>query len=128
MQRRRWWRRRVETTNYVNWCHSRESGKPFSVPEKYYYVYVLANKPRGTTYIGVTSNLVRRVWQHKEDQVEGFTKRYGIKMLVWFEQHEDVEQAILREKQIKKWDRLWKVELIESNNPEWNDLYETIIG
>jgi putative endonuclease len=98
------------------------------MPEKHYYVYVLSNKPRGTMYVGVTSNLVQRVWQHKEDQVEGFTKRYGIKMLVWFEQHEDVEQAILREKQIKKWDRLWKVELIESNNPQWNDLFETIIG
>ena len=96
--------------------------------EKYYYVYVLANKRRGTTYVGVTSNLVQRVWQHKEEQVEGFTKRYGIKMLVWFEQHENVEQAILREKQIKNWNRVWKIELIESVNPKWNDLYETIIG
>ncbi len=96
--------------------------------EKYYYVYVLANKPRGTTYVGVTSNLVERVWQHKQEQVDGFTKRYGLKSLVWFEQHEDVQEAILREKQIKNWNRLWKIELIESGNPEWNDLYETIIG
>ncbi len=96
--------------------------------EKYYYVYVLANKRRGTTYVGVTSNLVQRVWQHKDEQVEGFTKRYGIKMLVWFEQHENVEQAILREKQIKNWNRTWKIELVESFNKEWHDLYETIIG
>ena len=96
--------------------------------EKYYYVYVLANKPRGTLYVGVTSNLIQRVWHHKGKQVEGFTKRYGVKFLVWYEQHENVEQAILREKQIKKWERLWKIELIESGNPEWNDLYETIVG
>ena len=96
--------------------------------EKYYYVDVLANKPRGTTYVGVTSNLVQRVWQHKQEQADGFTMRYGIKSLVWYEQHEDVLQAILREKQIKNWNRLWKIELIESGNPEWNDLYETIIG
>ncbi len=96
--------------------------------EKYYYVYVLANKPRGTTYVGVTSNLVERVWQHKQEQADGFTKRYGLKSLVWCEQHEDVQEAILREKQIKNWNRLWKIELIESGNPEWNDLYETIIG
>ena len=96
--------------------------------EKYYYVYVLANKPRGTTYVGVTSNLVQRVWQHKQEPVDGFTKRYGLKSLVWYEQHEDVQQAILREKQIKNWNRIWKIELIESGNPEWNDLYETIIG
>ena len=96
--------------------------------KKYYYVYILANKPRGTTYVGVTSNLVQRIWQHKEEQVDGFTKRYGLKSLVWYEQHEDVEQAILREKQIKNWNRIWKIELIESGNPEWNDLYETIIG
>ena len=96
--------------------------------EKYYYVYVLANKPRGTTYVGVTSNLVQRVWQHKQEPVDGFTKRYGLKSLVWYEQHEDVQQAILREKQIKNWNRIWKIELIESGNPEWNDIYETIIG
>lgn len=67
-------------------------------------------------YAGVTSNLVQRIWQHKEEQVDGFTKRYGLKSLVWYEQHEDVEQAILREKQIKNWNRIWKIELIESGN------------
>ena len=86
--------------------------------EKHYYVYVLANKPRGTMYVGVTSNLVQRIWQHKEEQVEGFTKKYGVKLLVWYEQHEDVEHAILREKQIKKWNRNWKIELTESFNPQ----------
>ena len=96
--------------------------------EKYYYVYVLANKPRDTTYVGVTSNLVERVWQHKQEQADGFTKRCGLKSLVWYEQHEDVQEAILREKQMKNWNRLWKIELIESGNPEWSDLYETIIG
>ena len=79
-------------------------------------------------YVGVTSNLVQRIWQHKEEQVEGFTKRYRLKSLVWYEQHEDVEQAILREKQIKNWNRTWKIELIESLNPESYDLYKTIIG
>ena len=79
-------------------------------------------------YVGVTSNLVQRVWQHKEEMVEGFSKRYGLKSLVWYEQHEDVEQAILREKQIKNWNRAWKIELVESLNSEWCDLYETIIG
>ena len=79
-------------------------------------------------YVGVTSNLVQRIWQHKEEQVDGFTKRHGLKSLVWYEQHEDVQQAILREKQIKNWNRIWKIELIESGNPKWNDLYETIIG
>ena len=79
-------------------------------------------------YVGVTSNLVQRIWQHKEEQVDGFTKRYGLKSLVWYEQHEDVQQAISREKQIKNWTRIWKIELIESGNPEWNDLYVTIIG
>ena len=69
-------------------------------------------------YVGVTSNLVQRIWQHKEEQVEGFTKKYGVKLLVWYEQHEDVEHAILREKQIKKWNRNWKIELTESFNPQ----------
>ncbi len=79
-------------------------------------------------YVGVTSNLIQRVWQHKQEQVEGFTKRYGLKCLMWYEQHEDVREVILREKQIKNWNRLWKIELIESGNPEWRDLYETIVG
>ena len=77
--------------------------------------------------IGVTSNLVQRVWQHRNGFVEGFTEKYGVKSLVWFEQHDDAESAITREKQIKNWNRQWKIELIEEANPYWNDLYREII-
>ncbi|MFZ1109125.1 MAG: GIY-YIG nuclease family protein [Rhodomicrobium sp.] len=91
-----------------------------------YYVYLLASKLGGTLYIGVTNDLVRRVYEHKEGSVEGFTKKYGLSRLVYFEAHSDVEQAILREKQIKKWNRAWKVRLIEEKNPNWDDLYHSI--
>ncbi len=84
---------------------------------------MLASQRNGTLYLGVTANLMERVWQHKNKFVEGFTKQYGIDQLVWFEQHEEVAGAILREKQIKKWNRDWKIRLIESANPYWNDLY-----
>ena len=87
-------------------------------------VYILANKPNGTLYIGVTSNLVQRVWQHKNDLVEGFTKRYGIHRLVWYEAHENMESAITREKMLKRWKRAWKIRLIEKANPKWSDLYD----
>lgn len=90
-------------------------------------VYILASKRNGTLYIGVTSNLVQRIWQHKNDQVEGFTKRHQVHLLVWCEQHECMESAIIREKQIKEWKRQWKLEIIEKFNPYWNDLYSTII-
>ncbi len=90
-------------------------------------VYMLASKPNGTLYIGVTSNLPQRVWQHKSDLVEGFTRRYGVHTLVWYEVHETMETAILREKTIKEWKRQWKRELIEATNPEWRDLYEKIL-
>lgn len=90
-------------------------------------VYMLASKKNGTLYTGVTSDLVKRVWEHKNEQAEGFTKKYGVHRLVYFEPHEDMNVAITREKQIKKWNRLWKLRLIEEQNPEWNDLYETII-
>jgi putative endonuclease len=89
-----------------------------------YYVYMLASRRRGTLYVGVTNDLVKRVWQHKQGLVEGFTKRYGIRTLVWYEQTESIESAIAREKQIKKWNRGWKIELIESGNPQWKDLHE----
>ncbi len=89
-------------------------------------VYILASKPRGTLYIGVTSNLVQRVWQHKNDFVPGFTKRYRVHTLVWYEAHETMESAITREKALKKWNRAWKIELIEEGNPGWKDLYEDI--
>ena len=87
-------------------------------------VYILANKPNGTLYIGVTSNLVQRVWQHKNDLVEGFTKRYGVHRLVWYEAHESMESAITREKMLKRWKRAWKIRLIQEANPKWSDLYD----
>ena len=90
-------------------------------------VYILASKRNGTLYIGVTSDLVKRVWEHKNNMVEGFTKRYGVHNLVWYESHESMESAIKREKGLKEWKRAWKLELIESSNPNWQDLYETII-
>jgi len=93
---------------------------------KHYWVYILASKRNGTLYIGVTGNLIKRGWEHKEDLAEGFTKKYGVKLLVYFETHESIEQAILREKQLKKWNRSWKLRLIEQENPEWRDLYEEI--
>ena len=86
----------------------------------------MASRRNGTLYIGVTSNLVQRVWHHKQDVVEGFTRKYGVKMLVYFEPHETAESAITREKQLKKWERAWKTRLIEQSNPEWRDLYSTI--
>lgn len=90
-------------------------------------VYILATKRNGTLYVGVTSDLPKRIWQHKNDLVEGFTKRYAVHDLVWYELADDMASAILREKQIKEWKRQWKLELIEKFNPYWNDLYSTII-
>jgi putative endonuclease len=88
-----------------------------------FYVYLLASRPHGTLYAGVTSELVQRVWQHKIKAVPGFTKKYGVDRLVWFEAHEDWESAIRREKRIKEWKRAWKIQLIEADNPHWVDLY-----
>ncbi|MDJ0779565.1 MAG: GIY-YIG nuclease family protein [Gammaproteobacteria bacterium] len=95
--------------------------------ERYYYTYILASKRNGTLYVGVTSNLVKRVWQHKHDLVEGFTSRYRVHSLVYFEQHRDIEAAIRREKRLKEWQRQWKIDLIESDNPDWKDLYDDIV-
>ena len=91
-------------------------------------VYVMTNRRNGTLYVGVTSNLIQRVWQHKDGSSDGFTARYGCKMLVWFELHGDMEHAILREKQIKAGSRQKKLALIEAANPTWRDLYPDIIG
>jgi putative endonuclease len=91
-------------------------------------VYILAGKRNGTLYIGVTSDPIRRIWEHKHDVVEGFTSKYRVHTLVYFEQHERMEEAILREKQIKKSNRAWKNRLIEERNPEWHDLYPDITG
>ncbi|MDA1163613.1 MAG: GIY-YIG nuclease family protein [Planctomycetota bacterium] len=90
-------------------------------------VYILASKRNGTLYVGVTSDLPGRVWQHKNGIAEGFTKTYGVHMLVYFELHDDMESAIIREKRIKKWNRAWKLRLIEEMNPDWNDLYDSIL-
>ena len=90
-------------------------------------VYLLASKPNGTLYIGVTSSLIKRIWEHKNDLCDGFTKKYRAHMLVWYELHQDMENAIKREKQLKKWNRQWKIRLIREKNPTWQDLYETII-
>jgi len=89
-------------------------------------VYILASKRNGTLHIGVTSDLVKRVWQHKNDAFEGFTKRYGVHMLVYYEMHASMVEAIEREKQLKKWNRAWKLALIEERNPQWRDLWPEV--
>jgi len=90
-------------------------------------VYVMASQRNGTLYIGVTSDLPKRVWEHKNDVHEGFTKEYGVHQLVYFELHDDMPTAITREKQLKRWNRAWKLELIETDNPQWRDLWEDIL-
>ena len=87
-------------------------------------VYILASKQNGTLYTGVTSDLPGRIYRHRTGMIAGFTREYGVRRLVWFEQHATMQQAILREKRIKKWNRAWKLELIEATNPEWSDLAE----
>ena len=91
------------------------------------FIYILASQRNGTLYTGVTTDLIRRVWQHKTRQTDGFSTRYGIHHLVYFEQHADISAAITREKQIKRWRRAWKVRLIEQRNPNWIDLYEAML-
>ncbi len=91
-------------------------------------VYILASKRDGTLYVGVTSDLVQRVWQHKNDAIEGFTSDYGVKLLVYYELHATMPDAILREKRIKKWERVWKKRLIEQGNPRWRDMYPDLVG
>ena len=91
-------------------------------------VYLLASDPNGTLYVGVTSHLVARVWQHREHVVEGFSRRYDVRRLVWYEQHASMESAIEREKRIKKWNRAWTLKLIDAANPSWRDLWPDITG
>jgi len=91
------------------------------------YVYILASYKNGTLYIGVTNDLKRRVWEHQHDLVKGFTREYGVHDLVHYEIFEDIEEAILREKQMKKWNRNWKIKLINKSNPNWDDLYGSIL-
>ncbi len=92
-----------------------------------YYVYILASRKKGTLYIGVTSDLVKRIYEHKNDLLEGFTRQYKVHNLVYFEITESIESAIAREKKLKKWNREWKIRLIEKSNPEWRDLYAELI-
>jgi putative endonuclease len=93
-----------------------------------YYVYIMASGRNGTLYVGVTNDLVRRAWEHREGVVEGFTRQHNVKMLVYAEPHDDIEQAILREKKLKKWRRAWKLDLIEEGNPDWRDLFDDLNG
>jgi putative endonuclease len=90
-------------------------------------VYILASKRNGTLYVGVTSNLQKRAWEHKNELIEGFTKKYGVHLLIYYELYDDMMSAITREKQIKKWNRAWKLELIEKQNPDWKDLWKEIL-
>lgn len=93
---------------------------------KIFHVYMVTNKPDGTLYIGVTSHLIQRVYQHRSGTVPGFTKKYNLRKLVWFEEHSYAEDALLRERRLKKWNRAWKVDLIEAANPDWRDLWEEV--
>ena len=95
--------------------------------DKRFFVYILASKKNGTLYVGVTSNLPGRMWQHREKAVAGFTEKYSVGRLVYYEAHDSAEAAIRRERQIKKWNRAWKMQLIEQANPAWRDLYEEIV-
>ena len=92
-----------------------------------FFVYILASRRNGTLYIGMTDDLARRVWEHRTGAVPGFTSKYGVKMLVWFELHESRETAFQRERQLKKWKRAWKLQLIEQLNPEWRDLFDDLM-
>lgn len=91
------------------------------------YVYIMANKPQGTIYIGVTSDIIKRVYEYKNDFVDGFTRKYALKSLVYYEVFDEIAEAIKREKQLKEWQRKWKIELIEKQNPKWEDLYKAIL-
>src|SRR5690349_14173720 len=95
---------------------------------KQHFIYILASRIGGTLYIGVTSRLIERVWEHKNDVVRGFTRRYGIHRLVWFEEHGSPESAIRREKQLKEWRRAWKIALIQDKNPNWDDMYPGLVS
>jgi putative endonuclease len=91
------------------------------------WVYIVTNRPNGTLYVGVTSDLTRRLWEHREGVADGFTKKYGLKCLVWAERHDDIHGAIQREHNLKHWPRAWKVQLILTGNPGWNDLYDQLV-
>ena len=117
--------RRFNQITQAHLCHTRERGYPFIMNN--YYIYILSSKRHGTLYVGVTSDLVKRVYEHKNDIIEGFTKKYKVHKLVYYELTSDIESAITREKHLKKWDRKWKTDLIEKHNPEWKDLYDELV-
>ena len=94
----------------------------------HFYVYILASGRNGTLYVGMTDDLARRIWEHRTGAVPGFTQRYGVKMLVWYEVHETRDTAFVRERRIKKWNRAWKLELIEQTNPGWRDLWDDLLA
>jgi putative endonuclease len=102
------------------------AARRYSLMDRQYYVYILASRRYGTLYVGVTNDLVRRIWEHRNDLVEGFTREHAIPALVWYEVHGDGIEAIRREKLIKRWHRDWKVNLIQEFNPDWVDLYDRI--
>jgi putative endonuclease len=106
---------------------SSSPGKEACILERQPCVCLLASKRNGTLYAGVTSNLVKRIWEHKHHVVDGFTKKYGVEILVWYEVHETMESAISREKAIKNWKREWKINVIEMMNPQWLDLYSDLL-
>jgi putative endonuclease len=105
----------------------RRDDESWSMRERNPCVYIMASRPRGTLYAGVTSNLIKRVWEHKNNVIRGFTSDYDVHRLVWFERHDSMYSAITREKAIKEWRRFWKIELIEKSNPGWRDLYEQLL-
>jgi len=107
-------------------CHSQLDWESqlYKSKMKNYYVYIITNKPKGTLYIGMTNNLIRRSYEHRNGLIDGFTKKYNLNRLVYFEVFNRVEDAILREKRLKKWNRQWKIDLIEKVNPNWNELYQ----
>jgi putative endonuclease len=115
----------------AEWVEAAEQRKPRgegAQVDKLYYVYMLANRRNGTLYVGVTNNIARRIWEHKNKVAEGFTKKHDICLLVWFETFNDINEAIVREKQLKGWNRAWKIRLIEEHNSGWNDLSERLNG
>ena len=93
-----------------------------------YFVYILASQRNGTLYVGVTNDVMRRTWEHKSDLIAGFTKKHGVHILVYYELYQDVDVAIAREKRLKRWNRAWKIKLIEKNNSGWNDIYARLLG
>ena len=127
-------RRAISNAKHHFCCHPRVGGGPgifmycsgADMPAKSYWIYMLASQKNGTLYIGVTSDLIRRVYEHRNHLLEGFTKEYDVSRLVYYEEYDDIGLALTREKQLKKWNRAWKLKLIESNNPSWKDLYEDL--